>query len=78
MTLLIEIFKISMKTPQSRRGCAAKMAKLFRGFFIDYFVGNKAKGRISRRVFQENKLQPNFPENEHFLPPDMHTYVHCP
>ena len=38
------------------------------------FVGNKAKGRISKRVLQENKA-PNFPENEHFLPSDTHTYV---
>ena len=32
-----------------------------------YFVGNKAQGRISKRVFQENKT-PNFPKNKHFLP----------
>ena len=30
------------------------------------FVGNKAKGRISKRMFQENST-PNFPKNEHFL-----------
>ena len=34
------------------------------------FVGNKAKGRISKRVLEENKAcQINFPKNEHFLPP---------
>ena len=38
-------------------------------------VGNKAKGRISKRVFQEKQSKPHFPKNEHFLPPDMHTYV---
>ena len=36
------------------------------------FVGNKAKGQISKRVFQE-KSTPNFPKNEHFLPLDTHT-----
>ena len=34
------------------------------------FVGNKAKERISRK-----QSTPNFPEKEHFLPPDTHTYV---
>ena len=34
------------------------------------FVGNKAKGRISKRVLEENKAcQINFPKNEHFFPP---------
>ena len=34
------------------------------------FVGNKAKGRISKRVLEENKAcQINFPKNEHFPPP---------
>ena len=37
-------------------------------------VGNKAKGRISKRVFQENKT-PNFPKNKHFLPPDTHNEI---
>ena len=31
-----------------------------------YFVGNKAKGRISKRVFQENKARQIFRKNEHF------------
>ena len=39
------------------------------------FVGNKAKGRISKRVFQESKARQNFRKNKHFLPPDTHTYV---
>ena len=39
------------------------------------FVGNKSKGRISKRVFQENKARLIFRKNEHFLPPDTHTYV---
>ena len=30
--------------------------------------------RISKRVLQENKTS-NFPKNEHFLPPDTHSYV---
>ena len=41
---------------------------------IEKFVSNKVKGRISKRVFQENST-PNFPKHEHFLPPDTHTYV---
>ena len=42
------------------------------------FVGNKAKGRISKRVLEENKAcQINFPKNQHFLPPplDTHTFA---
>ena len=35
--------------------------------YLEQNVGNKAKGRISKRVFQENKGAPNFPKNEHFL-----------
>ena len=29
--------------------------QIFREKVKDYFIGNKAKGRISKRVFQENK-----------------------
>ena len=38
-----------------------------------YFVNIKAKGQISKWVFQENKARPNFSKNERFLPPDTHT-----
>ena len=38
------------------------------------FVGNKAKVRISKHV-SRNKSTPNFPKNDHFLPPDRQTYV---
>ena len=31
---------------------------------------NSVKGRIWKRLFQEST--PNFPKNEHFLPPDTH------
>ena len=32
------------------------------GYIINrYFVGNKAKGRISKRVFQENKISQSKP-----------------
>ena len=49
--------------------CAWFMERpLYNCLFIINFVGNKAKGRISKRVFQENKSTPNFPKNEHFLP----------
>ena len=38
-------------------------------------VGNKAKGRTSKRVSQENKARQIFRKKAHFLPPDTHTYV---
>ena len=39
-------------------------------------VGNKAKGRIPKRVFQEGKGRQNFREtNISYLLPDTHTYV---
>ena len=42
------------------------------GTVIGIFVGYKAKGRISKRKKKKAKA-PNFPKNEHFLPPDMRT-----
>ena len=39
------------------------------------FVGSKAKGRISKRVLQENKSMPNFVKNKYFLPRDTHRCV---
>ena len=39
-----------------------------------HYVGNKAKERISKRVFQENKARQIFRKNEHFLPPDTHRF----
>ena len=42
---------------------------------IGLFVSNKAKGRISKRVIQENKVRQIF-RNEHFLPPNTHVYVY--
>ena len=41
------------------------------------FVSNKARGRISKWVFQESKTS-NFPKNEPFLSPDTHMYVLSP
>ena len=38
-------------------------------------VGNKEKGRISKRDFQKKQSPPNFPKNKRFLPSDTHTYV---
>ena len=38
-------------------------------------VGNKAKGRISKLVFQENKARQIFQKNEHFLPINTHTFL---
>ena len=40
-----------------------------------YFVDNKAKTRIPKRVLQEDKAMQIFRKKEHFLPPDM--YVSC-
>ena len=34
---------------------------------ILYYVGNKAKGRISKRVFRENKARQIFRKKKHFL-----------
>ena len=53
--------------------CYYSTKLLFKEF--DVFVRNKAKGRISKRVLQENKPRQIFPKNEHFLPPDTNTYV---
>ena len=39
------------------------------------FVGSKAKGRISKRVLQENKSMPNFVKNKYFLPRYTHRCV---
>ena len=39
------------------------------------FIGNKAKGRISKGVFQENKACQIFRKKKRFLPPDTHTFV---
>ena len=39
---------------------------------VNKFVGNKVKGQISKRVLQS---APNFPKNEHFLPPDTQKYL---
>ena len=33
-------------------------------------MGNKAEGRTSKRMFQENKARQIFRKKEHFLPPD--------
>ena len=46
----------------------------FTSWYIGQFVSNKAKGRISKRVFQKRSTL-NVPKNKHFLPHDTHTYV---
>ena len=40
-------------------------------YFDTYFVGNIAKWRISKRVFQESKARQNFRKT--YLSPDTHT-----
>ena len=37
-----------------------------------HYVGNKAKGRISKKCVTRKQSATNFPKNEHFLPPDTH------
>ena len=48
------------------------MTRLFT-FRIGQFVGNKAKGRISKRVLQENKARQIFRKRAFLTPPDTHT-----
>ena len=36
---------------------------------------DKAKGRMSKQLFQEKQSTPNLPKNKHLLPPNMHTYA---
>ena len=42
--------------------------------FTGYLFGNKAKGRISKRVFQGNKARQIFQKSNVF-PPDTHMWV---
>ena len=49
---------------------------LFKNSYLQ-ILGNKAKGRISKRVLQENKARQIFQKNEHLLTPDTHTCVFC-
>ena len=45
------------------------MAGLFKKELCEHeFVGNKAKGRISKRVFQESKARQNFRKKKFFRP----------
>ena len=38
-------------------------------FYVkDYFVGNKTKGQISKRVFQENKARQVYEKQTFFTP----------
>ena len=39
-----------------------------------HFVGNRQKGESQSRCFKKTK-HAKFSKNEHFLPPDTHTYV---
>ena len=40
---------------------------------ITQIADNKAKGRISKRVFQEST--PNFLKNKNYLPPETHVLL---
>ena len=42
---------------------------------VGNYVGNKAKGGISKRVFQENIERQIFQKTNISYPPDTHTYV---
>ena len=48
------------------------------GTLIYLFVRNKAKGRISKRVFQENKARQIFRKNEYFLSPGVLCFLEKP
>ena len=61
-------FLASSKIPLSSEG------KLYTHIF-HYFIRNKAKGRISKRVFQESKACQNFRKTNISYPRDTHTYV---
>ena len=39
-----------------------------------HFVGNKGKRANLKTGVSRKKSTPNFPKDEHFLPPDTHTY----
>ena len=51
-----------------------QVAHNFRCVKYRNFVGNMAKGRILKWVFQKKQSTLNFPKNEHFSPSDTHTY----
>ena len=38
---------------------------------IAKYVGDTAKGRISKRVVSRKQSTPEFPKNKHFLPPSF-------
>ena len=44
------------------------------GSVISQIAGSKAKGNFKTGVSRKQST-PNFPKNEHLLPPDTHTYV---
>ena len=44
---------------------------------VQQLIRNEAKDRIAKPLLQENKAHQMFLKNEHFLHPDMHTYVHA-
>ena len=54
---------------------ALLMYRLSQVRYEQKFVDNKAKERISKWVFQENKARQIFQKTNIFLPPDMQTYV---
>ena len=43
---------------------------------IKYLVGNKVKKRVILKTsVPREQITPNFAKNEHFLPPDTHTFA---
>ena len=42
-------------------------------YLLSFQIGNKAKGQISKWMFQENKTRQIFRKNKHFLPRDTQT-----
>ena len=62
--------KILIKAFWKQRHCGV--------YFLLNIVGNKEKGRISKRVFQEKKARQIFRKKRIFFTPDTHAYVNIP
>ena len=67
-------FLMSFRLKQTCNESLQVCLRNYNASFRSKFVGNKAKGGILKRVFQENKARQIFQKNEHFLPPDTLTY----
>ena len=60
------------KNPKSSKDNSRSVSILAHN--IKHIVGNKAKGRISKQVFQENKARQILRKKRTFLIPDIHPF----